>query len=87
MSFKDIAAKNVLICKVTSYADVLRGSSRVPAPDVRGVGTRDEPLRTSPWEDSYARNVTVVGPSSGLVRVERNQIMLHQIRLAVGCIL
>ena len=29
---------------VASYADVLRGSSRVPA------GTRDEPLRTSAGE-------------------------------------
>ena len=34
---------------VASYADVLRGSSRVPAP--RGAGTR-EPLRTSAWEAS-----------------------------------
>ena len=41
------------------YADVLRGSSRVPAPlsgtrDERILaplsGTRDEPLRTSAWE-------------------------------------
>ena len=30
---------------LASHADVLRGSSRVPAP--RGAGTRDEPLRTS----------------------------------------
>ena len=42
---------------VASHADVLRGSSRVPAPPmsehlskVRGAGTRDEPLRTSAWE-------------------------------------
>ena len=34
---------------LASHADVLRGSSRVPAP-VRGAGTRDEPLRTSAWE-------------------------------------
>ena len=33
---------------IAPHADVLRGSSRVPAP--RGVGTRDEPLRTSAWE-------------------------------------
>ena len=33
---------------VASHADVLRGSSRVPAP--RGAGTRDEPLRTSAGE-------------------------------------
>ena len=31
---------------VASHADVLRGSSRVPAPR----GTRDEPLRKSAWE-------------------------------------
>ena len=31
--------------KVASNANVLRGSSRV-----RGVGTRDEPLRTFAWE-------------------------------------
>ena len=36
---------------LASHADVLRGPSRVPAPrTVRGVGTRDEPLRTSEWE-------------------------------------
>ena len=42
---------------LASNADVLRGSSRVPAPtNVRGTGTRDEPLRTSageairPWD-------------------------------------
>ena len=35
-----------------SPADVLRGSSRVPAPltSVSGAGTRDEPQRTSAWE-------------------------------------
>ena len=36
---------------LASHADVLRGSSRVPA---RGAGTRDEPLRTSAWEASEA---------------------------------
>ena len=37
---------------VASHADVLRGSSRVPAPrnQVSCEGTRDEPLRTSAWE-------------------------------------
>ena len=42
---------------VASHADVLRGSSRVPAPPlsehlskVRGAGTGDEPLRTSAWK-------------------------------------
>ena len=36
---------------LASHADVLRGPSRVPAQrTVRGVGTRDEPLRTSEWE-------------------------------------
>ena len=42
---------------LASNADVLRGSSRGPAPtNVRGTGTRDEPLRTSageairPWD-------------------------------------
>ena len=34
---------------LASHEDVLRGSSRVPAPDVPGAGTRDEPLRTSAW--------------------------------------
>ena len=34
--------------KLASHADVLRGSSRVPAP--RGAGTRDEPPRKSAWE-------------------------------------
>ena len=35
-----------------SPTDVLRGSSRVPAPvkSVSGAVTRDEPLRTSAWE-------------------------------------
>ena len=33
---------------LASHADVLRGSSRVPAP----LGTRDEPLKTSAWEAS-----------------------------------
>ena len=41
---------------LASHDDVLRGSSRVPAPDVRGVGTRDEPLTTSPWEDTKLPN-------------------------------
>ena len=40
--------------EIASHAEVLRASSRVPAPrtsaDVRGAGTRDEPLRTSAWE-------------------------------------
>ena len=31
---------------LASHSDVFRGSSRVPS----GVGTRDEPLRTSAWE-------------------------------------
>ena len=34
---------------LASHADVLRGSSCVPAPISR-AGTRDEPLRTSVWE-------------------------------------
>ena len=34
-----------------SHADVLRGSSRVPAPR-----TRDEPLRTSAWEANHMRD-------------------------------
>ena len=37
---------------VAYHADVLRGSSLVPATDVRGAGTRDEPLRTSAREAS-----------------------------------
>ena len=55
---------------IASHADVLRGSSRVPAP--RGAGTRDEPLRTSSWEASvgntqkrikkYAFSTENVGP-------------------------
>ena len=32
-------------CRVASHADILRGSSRVPAP--HEAGTRDEPLRMS----------------------------------------
>ena len=36
--------------ELASHADVLRGSSHVPAP--RGTGPRDEPLRTSAWEAS-----------------------------------
>ena len=35
---------------VASHADVIRGSSRVPAPLGTQSGTRDEPLRTSAWE-------------------------------------
>ena len=38
---------------LASHADVLRGSSRVPAP--RGAGTRDEPLRASAWEAGDGR--------------------------------
>ena len=44
---------------LASYADVLRGSSRVPAP--RGAGTRDEPLRTSAWEAMNHPNVRHIG--------------------------
>ena len=48
--------------KLASHADVLRGSSRVPAPRVEG--TRDEPLRTSAWEatvkQAYADGVLIV---------------------------
>ena len=40
--------REILVVRVASHADVLRGSSRVPAP--RGAGTRDEPLRMSAWE-------------------------------------
>ena len=40
--------QNLSSPSLTSHADILRGSSRVPAP--RGVVTRDEPLRTSAWE-------------------------------------
>ena len=39
--------------ELASHADVLRGSSRVPAPR-----TRDEPLRTSAWE--AMRELTVL---------------------------
>ena len=39
---------------LASHADVLRGSSRVPAP--RGAGTRDEPIRTSAWEARFLPN-------------------------------
>ena len=35
---------------IASHADVLRGSSRVPA------GMRDEPLRTSAWEANLNTN-------------------------------
>ena len=35
---------------VASHADVLRGSSRVPAPQGTQAETRDEALRTSTWE-------------------------------------
>ena len=38
---------------LASHADVLRGSSRVPAP--RGAGRRDEPLRASAWEAGDGR--------------------------------
>ena len=42
---------------VASHADVVRGSSRVPAPL-----TRDEPLRTSAWEATFIGNFAdVVG--------------------------
>ena len=43
---------------LASCADVLRGSSRVPAPrTVRGARTRDEPLRTSAWEATQMLHV------------------------------
>ena len=45
---KFLQHKNCIRSLLASHADVLRGSSRVPAP--RGAGTRDEPLRTSAWE-------------------------------------
>ena len=43
---------------IASHADVLRGSSRVPAPQtlVGHAGTRDEPPRTSAWEASMTTN-------------------------------
>ena len=43
---------------VASHADVLRGSSRVPAV----AGTRDEPLRTSAWE------ARPLGQTSNIIR-------------------
>ena len=56
--------------RLASHADVLRGSSRVPAP--RGAGTRDEPLRTSAWE---AGRISSVGRardySAGIVGLIR----------------
>ena len=41
----DVFRKIWSLGALASHADVLRGSSRVPA-----LGTRDEPLRTSAWE-------------------------------------
>lgn len=38
---------------LASHADVLGGLSRVSAP--RGVGMRDEPLRTCAWEANSRR--------------------------------
>ena len=46
--FQNRSLKSIPIF-VASHADVLRGSSRVPAPQ---TGTRDEPLRTSACEAS-----------------------------------
>ena len=43
--------KKMAIAQIASQKDVLKGSSRVP-----GVGTRDEPLRTSAWEATRDTN-------------------------------
>ena len=43
--------KKTAIAQIAHHADVLRGSSRVP-----GVGTLDEPLRTSAWEATRHKN-------------------------------
>ena len=51
-----------MACKVASHADVLRGSSRVPAPR---TGMRDEPLRTSAWEAACNVDQTVFGCKLG----------------------
>ena len=48
---------------IASHADVLRGSSLVPAP--RGAGTHDEPLRTSAWEVTLYSVHTGKGNSAG----------------------
>ena len=40
--------------RVASHADVLRGSSRVPAPLTSGAGTRDEPLPLTKQSTGYA---------------------------------
>ena len=40
--------------RVASHADVLRGSSRVPAPLTSGAGTRDEPLPLAKQSTGYA---------------------------------
>ena len=44
-----LSSLSSLPSSLASHADVLRGSSRVPGP-LSEAGTRDEPLRTSPWE-------------------------------------
>ena len=51
-----------MACEVASHADVLRGSSRVPA---ARTGMRDEPLRTSAWEATCNVDETVCGCKLG----------------------
>ena len=63
---------------IASHADVLRGSSRVPAP--RGAGTLDEPLRTSAWEARMSmqrelylnKAISFYGPPCFLERATEN---------------
>ena len=51
-----------MACEVASHADVLRGSSRVPA---ARTGMRDEPLRTSAGEATCNVDETVCGCKLG----------------------
>ena len=53
---------------LASHADVLTGSSRNLSSPVRGVGTRDEPLRTFAWEARRAPGVRLLSCAKPILR-------------------
>ena len=56
-----LRSKSIAIDCIAAPADVLRGSSRVPAPLTRGGGTREEALRTCAWEATACTRIKDIG--------------------------
>ena len=56
-----LRSKNVASDCIDTPADVLRGSSRVPAPLTQGGGTLEEAVRTFAWEASDCTRIKDIG--------------------------